>query len=279
MVTIGELQAVLLDMMVDFDKLCKKHDIKYTLAAGTLLGAVRHHGFVPWDDDVDIYMLRSEYNKLLGISDEELSALGYHMAREFTEKSPDGYIKIHKVNTTYVENYGYKIKNAEHGVFIDIAPLDNVSDNLFQRKIQWFAYRCLAAQWLGKRGYSTDSMLKKIAIAVAKLVPTNLFRKICSREWDNKSRCVHSFFGSAVTFSRNIFPREIFDNLIDWSFEGKTFPIVEEYDQYLRIQYKDYMKLPPESERKMKVHAVLVDLDRAWTDEEITEFQKQEHNN
>ena len=268
-VTVRELQLALLDVLKDTDILCREYNLCYSLGAGTLLGAVRHKGFIPWDDDIDIFMPRDSFDRLMQLDDEVFSQRGYTLQRPFTRAWPSGYGKICKNNTTYIENYRSKNKDQHHGIFVDIFPIDNLSDQPAVQKLQWAAYRVFTAKALANRGYSTKSPWKKVAMALVKGLPTTALQEIVIARNQQTSKMVHCFFGVAYVFEESIFPREIFEHYQKLEFEGFEFPVVENYNEALTILYGDYMKLPPEEERIAALHAVAVDLTRAWSDEEI----------
>lgn len=271
-VSVRDLQLALLGVLKDFDRLCADHGMQYSLAAGTLLGAVRHEGFIPWDDDVDLFMPREDFDLLLSISDDELAQRGYTLQRPFSEAWPSGYAKLCKNGTTYLENYKYKNRNQHHGIFIDIMPIDNLSNNRFVQKLQWISYRIITAKALANRGYATRSPLKLLAMMIAKGIPDQFLRKIVINREDRSSDKVHSFLGSAHFFERNIFPRTTIEAYTKLSFEGVPFSVMQNYREVLTVQYGDYMTPPPEAERIAALHAVLVDLDREWSENEIKSF-------
>ncbi len=272
-VTVRELQNSLLGILLDFDKLCSDFGIQYSLAAGTLLGAVRHHGFIPWDDDVDVFLSRENYDRLLAIDDSEWMERGYTFQRSFTPAWPLGFSKLCKNGTTCIENYQHKNRNQHCGIFIDLMPVDNLSNNAIYRKMQWYSYILLTAKALGKRGYTTTSIIKKVAMVLSQIIPTSVLKKICINRNNTTSKDVHSFFGAARVYAKNIFPRGVFDKYSYLEFEGHMLPVVEKYDLVLRIQYGDYMKLPSEKERVAARHVEAVDLHRTWSEEEIKAFQ------
>jgi lipopolysaccharide cholinephosphotransferase len=133
-----ELWAVELDLLAEFDRVCKKNSITYTADGGTLLGAVRHHGFIPWDDDIDIAMLRSDYEKLNGIAKEEFKDPYFWQTEETDPGSMRGHAQLRNSNTTGMlkseldRNIMYN-----QGVFIDVFPFDNVPDDSVARQQQF----------------------------------------------------------------------------------------------------------------------------------------------
>lgn len=261
---IRKLQVSLLEMLKDIDDLCRKHQINYSLSSGSALGAVRHSGFIPWDDDVDIMMLRNEYERFLDIAESELVDYGYTVQREFTKSWPMTYSKIRKNGTAYIENYKPKCKHTHQGIFIDIFPVDNLCDCPVAGGIQWIAYRLVVSKELYKRGYQTTSFLKKAAMLFSILYPERLLIKIIIARKHNGTMCVQSFLGGGVNRKGSIFPRNIFESYTDVTFENAKFSVVADYDLYLRILYGDYMRLPPPEKRIAAAHALMVDLDNSY---------------
>lgn len=263
-VSLPQLQKSLLLMMIDIDKLCKKHDIKYSLGAGTALGAVRHHGFIPWDDDVDLVFLRPEYERFLKIAKAELEPLGYFVQEEFTENWPMTYSKIRKNGTTYIENFDANIKGLHQGIFIDIFPVDNMYESMLMQEIQWRAYQLVCAKGLKKRGYKTDSINKKTAMFLSAFIPEKLLVSICKASRKKNSKYVNVFLGGATGKKRNIHRRNIFNDYVDITFESESFRIIKEYDEYLKTTYGNYMVLPPEKDRIEAIHACFVSLNESY---------------
>ena len=262
---IRELQLALFKMLQDVDTICKNNQIKYSLACGTALGAVRHQGFIPWDDDLDIMFLRTEYERFLEIAPPMLKEKGYTLQREFSDTWPMHYSKIRKDNTTYIEAFDSKIDGMHQGIFIDLFPIDNLSDKKWVAEAQWDLFHILVAKEMKKRGYRTDSKLKKFAMSISPLFPEKVLRSFVMQKGNNKTRFVHCFLGGAVVKTHNIFPRKLFDNYKYIPFEGGLFPVVEDYDTYLRTCYNKYMEYPPEEKRKAHIHALKIDLNKPYT--------------
>lgn len=277
MVTLRQLQEALLSMLIDIDEVCKEKGIKYSLASGTALGAVRHQGFIPWDDDLDILMVRDQYDKFIKVAPESLKTRGYTVQKDFSPEWPMTYAKVRKDHTTYIENYSPKIENAHQGIFIDVFPIDNLSDNEFHARLQWGMFELLVAKTLKKRGYKTDSIVKKFVMGISGIFPEQAMKEFVINNKEGHSRRVHCFLGAAVHRERNIFNRNDFSEYIDINFENHVFPIMTGYDDYLSVSYGDYMKLPPENERSMHMHASIIDLKHSYT-ELLDEKNKDRHN-
>lgn len=258
-----EHQAALVKLLKEFDRICKALDIPYVLFAGTMLGAVRHQGFIPWDDDLDVMMMRDDYDRFLKQASTVLDKNTFYLQKEFSDHWPMFFSKLRLNGTTCLEKYHPKDTAGHFGVYIDIFPCDNAADSGLGRKIQFFASKIVIAKSLKKRGYITHSLPKKMFMSICNLLPLSPFLHIAKRGAVN-SRYVHSFFGGAAGYKKNIYRRSCFSERIDVKFEDGSYPIVKEYDQLLTGIYGDYMTLPPVEERVCKEHAVLVDLNNPY---------------
>ena len=138
-------QALLLEMLKDFDAACRKHAIRYQLFAGTALGAVRHKGFIPWDDDLDVILLRSEYDRFFEEAAPELDPERYYVQREGGPHWPMQFSKLRRNNTACMEKYHPKDPCIHQGVYIDIFPCDNLSDAPAMRQLQFAAAKVVIA--------------------------------------------------------------------------------------------------------------------------------------
>ena len=262
---IQEHRGVLLELLQELDRICKKHDIHYVLFAGTALGAVRHHGFIPWDDDLDVAMLREDYDRFMQVAPAELFRQ-YFLQIEFSEHWPMHFSKLRKNNTTCLEKYHPKDHQIHQGIYIDIFPLDNVAGNKLLRKLQFVCSKVVLAKTLFRRGYETDSWIKKLFIFGCRLLPLRPFYTIVKNKKAMNSQYVHSFLGGSSSYRKSVYPRHWLAETMLVEFEGKQFPISAHYDALLTTIYGDYMKLPDENERKIKTHALLVDVNKNYTE-------------
>ena len=257
-------QVVLAELWQVFDDICKRHQISYMLFAGTALGAVRHQGIIPWDDDLDVVMLRSEYERFMEIAPRELNHEKYYLQVEFSEHWPMFFSKLRKNGTTCLERYIPRDEKMHQGIYIDIFPCDNLSDAAFLRKLQFAASKVVIAKSLAKRGYLTDSKTKKVFMALCRLLPAKPFLWLTRLEQHNKTKWVHTFFGGARDYEKNIYPREWFLETVELPFGGVPAPVSAHYDQLLTRLYGDYMTPLPESQRGCKVHGELVDTEHSY---------------
>ena len=264
MSTLQEHQAVLLELLIEFDRVCKKHNIRYVLFAGSALGAVRHQGFIPWDDDLDVALLREDYDRLINLDSREWGN-EYYMQREYSDHWPIHFSKLRKNNTTCLEKYHPKDSKIHQGIYIDVFPIDNASDNPIVRKVQFCASKIVQAKSFFKRGYETDSIVKKSVMILSNALPLKPFLKIVKMSRNKTSRYIHSFLGGSINFQKGVFERRWISETINMSFESIMIPVSLHYQELLTMQYGDYMTLPPIEERKCKVHAILVDTDNDFT--------------
>ncbi|MBO4484443.1 MAG: LicD family protein [Lachnospiraceae bacterium] len=253
-------QKVMLGILCDVDELCKKNNIQYFLDGGTMLGAVRHQGFIPWDDDLDIGMLREHYERFLSIASKELPDV--YFVQEWKDDSEYGFwfAKVRLKGTVFREKNG--LKNAKHNeFFIDVFPYDNYPDsekerNEVSRKIE-FCKRCLLAKtnysvwYVGGRFSLRRFLLYKFLKAGLLFYPKqkliNKFNSISQKYNSIQTKCVYPQ-GNSKSGKFHL-DRKYFNGFSDAEFEMRKFPILNHYDEFLKTLYGDYMTLPPLEER------------------------------
>lgn len=261
--TLQEHQKALMTLLQEFDRVCRELEIPYVLFAGSMLGAVRHQGFIPWDDDLDVLMLRADYERFLRAADGLLNREKFHLQKEFTDHWPMFFSKLRLNGTTCLEKYHARDPRIHHGVYMDIFPCDNGADSSFGRKLQYLASKVVIAKAVDKRGYDTDSKLKKLVMAAGRCLPMKPFVKLAQKGGED-SEYVHTFLGGGREYGKNVFPRAWFRERVEMPFADGKYPVPKEYDKLLTMLYGAYMVLPPEEERVVKQHALLVDLDTSY---------------
>lgn len=262
--SIKEHQAAMVEMLCEFDRICRKFDIKYSLFAGTLLGAVRHKGFIPWDDDVDVIMARQEYEKFMQLAPDEINSDKFYLQSEYSKHWPMFFSKLRLNGTACIERYHPRDFKTHMGVYIDIFPCDNLSDNPIVKKLQFYFSKVVIAKSLGKRGYITDSVIKKIFMVFSKTIPYKPLWRFAVNKKNRESEYVHAFFGAAQKYEKSVFKREWIENTALMKFENYEFPCSKHYDELLTHLYGDYMTPLDESKRGCKVHAEIVDLNNSY---------------
>ncbi len=251
-----ELQLIELNILKEIDRICKKHNIKYYLGEGTLLGAIRHQGFIPWDDDLDIVMPRKDYEQFIKIVNKEINPQ-YCLLNEKTSDSY--YLPFSKIVS--LNNYGYinvldKFDEEHSGPFVDIFPLDYFNtDNLNAVNKKYKKIRKIRDMLLLKASYIKPKKLKrKIYNIESKFYSNrNLHNKLSKqlKKCNENSQFVCNF-ASSYHPSKQLVKKEIYGEPKYVKFEDGEFPVPNDYDTLLTTIYGDYMKLPPINKRKCK---------------------------
>lgn len=261
--TLEEHQKAMYKLLVEFDKVCRELNVRYFLFAGTLLGAVRHRGFIPWDDDLDVLIMRADYERLMREAPAFFEKENLFLQKEHSEHFPMFFSKLRINGTTCLEPYYPKDNMMHQGVYMDIFPCDNAYNSKIGRWLQFAASKVVIAKALDAEGYVTNSKLKKVFMCVCRCFPRAPFQRIV-RGPKKQNEFVHSFLGGSSRIKRSVYPSEIFSESIELLFEGGNFLGPQRYDALLKILYGDYMKIPALEERKCKKHAILVDLKNSY---------------
>ena len=251
-----KLQLTELEMLVEVDRICRKYNINYSLDGGTLLGAVRHKGFIPWDDDADIMMSRSEYERFFNICKKELDTEKFFLQEFRTDsKYRWGYSKLRRNGTVFLREGQEHIK-CHHGVFIDIFIFDNVPDDYFARRLQYAVCYCIRKGLYSEAGRKcADTLLKKSIYELISFIPRSF--------WENALLVARGISAEKETqlISHLTYPNrkqikyglsaQYYDEYTELDFENHRFMVIKNYDQYLRDLFDDYMVLPPVEKRKI----------------------------
>lgn len=252
------LQLIELEMLIEVDRICRMFNIKYNIIGGTLLGAVRHGGFIPWDDDADLVMFREEYEKFREACKTELDkSRFYFQDMDVTEGYRWGYGKIRRKDTIFMRAHQEHMPY-EQGVFIDIMPLDNVPDSYIGRKIIDVHCYCLRKiLWSSVGKFTAKSFLIRSWFTLLNILPMSLVKKYV-HIYINSCRHIKSN-EVRISFMPNprsdaCYHRRWFESNPIMEFEGINLCGIEDYDGFLKWEFGDYMQLPSIENRK--VHPV-----------------------
>lgn len=261
------LHQTLFGMLMDIKKVCDKHNIDILLAGGTMLGAIRHKGFIPWDDDLDLMMLRSEYMKFREVFIKEMGDkydLVEPLDGKYTNKKPKIYLK----DSVFTEVVYAGLPAEYRRVFVDIFPIEDLPASKFKRKFigAFYDFAFHASSFIGDYKYPSPIILEKaktdedvkqyyakrrrIGAILNVFFGMRFYLKICAT-LDHSCKKETGIVGipSGYSYNREVFPKELFTKLMDIEFNGELFKIPENYEPYLTNLYKDYMKLPPVEDR------------------------------
>ena len=245
-------------------KICVENNLKYSLFFGTLLGAVRHGGFIPWDDDIDIIMPRDDYEKLISIW-SDVAPKGYLLQNKRTDSDfTQNFTKIRKDHTTYIQDEVEKTKKYHTGIFVDIFPVDRVAPKGVKRKVQYIAS---AFNLLTARGHVSGN--KGIIGVVEKMVlslPLNLQLKIyhTTERYISKYKCkidAEWYSSDTIEDCKKYFPSDMFENITMIQFNEGEYCCAKDADVILTKTYGDYKQLPPVEERVWTHHPIIVDFE------------------
>ena len=249
------IQKIQLDILKEVDRICKSENIRYGIDGGTLLGAIRHKGFIPWDPDVDVIMLREDYEKFYNASLRLMNNNKYFLQEERTDSYYRwGFTKIRRVDTNFVR-VGQEHLKMQNGIFIDILIMDNVPDNYIKRKLyEAFCYCCRFVMWSEVGKYEEKNKFKKFLYILTnqkkKKKVFAILKKVQDRCNSRKTKLVR-YMTCRYTYNKKLegIDRSYFDKFQEYTFEGCKFPGFYDYDNYLTLLYGDYMKLPPVEKR------------------------------
>ena len=256
-ITFEEIKVIQLQILVEVARFCESYGIKYSLAYGTLIGAVRHNGYIPWDDDIDIMMPREDYNYFLILFNKEHSHLKV-IAPELNPNFYATYANVYNIHTLLKED-GISHRRIKLGVKIDVFPMDYVSNDLNIYKKQLSRAIDLNYKMLIKRHLILPALkcdfLMGVKILLKKIIYSRYSYKALQRMIKKNSMlCPDSDFIDNIVFritstKMTRIPKTLFDDFSIIQFEGYNLRIIKNYDAYLRPIYGDYMRLPPVEEQ------------------------------
>lgn len=266
-VDLVQLRKIELNMLKEVDEICKKIGVRYFLVGGTLLGAVRHKGFIPWDDDIDIGLLREDYNLFIKKAPIYLSS---HLFLQTWHTDPEyllNFAKIRDSRTTFIETSACE-RHINHGVFIDVFPLDYYSADGTSHKVKKSIIALTRSRVLSKfnlpdspktlKGY----IIKLLSFIIFPSYKQALYIQNILYSKNKKSDLLINYSGAWG--DREILDATIFDDLISVQFEDFQLPAPKRYHEYLSSIYGDYMTLPPIEKRTRHHYTEIIDLCKSY---------------
>lgn len=253
-----KLHQILLMMLKDFDKICKKNNIQYFLGGGTLLGAVRHGGFIPWDDDIDLMMTRANYNKLCSLSPEDFPP---HLFLQTCWNDP-GYhgdmAKLRLNGTEYITEFSSRFSNMHQGIFIDLFAHDLTAKSKTGQKIHRFltafARSMVFHKWENSpmQYYGHHKFVCKVCTWLIKYIPISWLQIFRERIYCmfTRSNSLLLYDGMGMHLGHGAFPACWLDEVIEIKFEDSLFPAPKRYEEYLMYSYGNYHIIPDLEDRK-----------------------------
>ncbi len=272
--TLRQLQRIELEILIEIDRICRKNKIYYSLTGGTLLGAVRCGGFIPWDDDADISMMRSEYIKFQKACKTDLdSDRFYFQDIDSTKGYRWGYGKVRRKNTVFLREHQEHMPY-EQGVFVDIFPRDGVPDGYVAGKMHTFA--CFTMRKIMWSSIGKNVAVNKWERAVYSFlarIPEDVMKKAYEKLVKLSNYKKNSELVRALTFplpnEQKGYRRSWYKKYTQVKFENRKFMVQASYKEWLESEFGNYMQLPPVEQRK--IHPVsqlkLVDLEELGENE------------
>ncbi len=273
------LQNKSLELLKVFKEFCDRHGLLFYFCGGCCIGTIRHQGFIPWDDDIDVFMPRDDYEKLAVLWEKEMKGTKYTYCRS----SEDMFLRsllsaISDETTTFIKERQQDL-DISHGVRLEILPLDGCPSSRIRRRIQimWaLVYQIYMNQ---EAPTSKGKPLELVGKAMLAVVPTWKSRYRVAKFAEKKMSRYPISSTDKITelcarfqYMRNEYPKEAFESAVYRPFEGLDMPIPKGYDTYLKMAFGDYMKMPPKEAQIPKHDAVMIDLDHSYKNYKHTHY-------
>ena len=251
--TLRQLQHTQVEILDEIVRLCDKHHLRYYLAEGTLLGAARHRGFIPWDDDLDIAMPREDYERFLKICETDLDSRYFAHSCHTDENYWLIFAKVRKKGTL-IDEYNIRNLSVPKGIYVDIFPLDSVTSEAgFLKRLRT---KCI------KKIYAVISYKKELDLPMTPFIrlvllltkPLSMYRfsrfaERLMRKQNHRKADYYVNYGSYYKTEKQTILKSKYEPAVELMFEGKPYTVPRDYDYVLRRAYGDYMQLPPVEKR------------------------------
>lgn len=250
-----KVQLIEKDVLDAVVAICNKYNLTYYLSCGTLLGAIRHKGFIPWDDDLDLFMFRNDLNRFCEVAPQEIGD-DYFVQFQGTEPNCfEDLIRVRKTGTRYADVWSVRCNYSNYGCWVDIYPLDGIKGiNSFQFKFQRLIGKKVVHRICNYRSLKQLEGLpisKKIIHYLSCIFPLKVWSSLRTKIYtlsQTDTEYVTEFTGD-YSWRKLTFPRSVFGEPVKVEFEGGEYNAPKEYKKVLEITYGDYMQLPPPEKR------------------------------
>lgn len=267
--SVRAVQDKILETMKYIDRLCRENGIEYFIMGGTALGAIRHGGFIPWDDDLDIFMTPGEYARFKEAFEREQSDRFVLQEWRTTPKYLE-YAKVRMNGTTFIEEQFKDRTEMHQGIYVDIMILHKVKDSKWTQKSVYYKSKFVTLYALSQRGWKPKSRGQAIVLKLLKLLPCRLMAKLCYRHIYKYEHLTegykYCYWITPARFRNGLFDASFFEKPVDVPFEDTVLLGSEKIREYLEYRYGDYMKLPSEEARRAAVHAMVYDTEKNYTE-------------
>ena len=265
-----KIQLCELECLKEIKRICEKNNIPYFLIGGTLIGAIRHKGFIPWDDDIDVGMLRKDYDKFLEVAQKDINTEKFFLQTTETEKGCYDYeiARIRLNNTHFTEKHRSNLQ-LHDGFFAEIIPYDDLPPSKIECTLysKYFKYM---KRILGlRKGYRYEisrNIVKRyffyFVTFISRIIPFSVLHKKMKNyhaKYTNTNSEKVFLLAGAYDYKKESHSREIVSEYTDVLFENELFKAPKNYDLFLREQYGDYMQLPPKEKQIGKLNLVNID--------------------
>ena len=260
---IRDVQTRILEIMKYIDFLCRQNNIIYYIMGGTALGAIRHRGFIPWDDDLDIFMTPDQYEKFKKIFNEQKSE---KFVLQEWKTVPDylEYAKIRMNGTTFIEEHFKDRKDMHHGIYVDIMILHKISENPIAQMLVYFESKFVTLYGLSQRKWKPKTKVQAIILSLLKYLPCKKIATLCYEHiyyYDKKNSkdFKYCYWITPAKFKNGLFDKDFFSETVDIPFEDTVLLGSKKIKDYLTYRYGNYMELPSEEQRRAAIHAMIYD--------------------
>lgn len=266
---IRAVQMKILEVMKYIDQLCRRHGITYYIMGGTALGAIRHGGFIPWDDDLDIFMTPGEYAKFK-VAFEQDASQRFVIQEWRTTPHYLEYAKVRMNGTTFIEEAFRERRDLHQGIYVDIMMLHKVPDQRLLQRLVYLESKFVTLYALSQRGWQPKSKAQALALGTLKFLPSQLMARMAYHhiyKYEGLTeRFCYCYWITPAGFRAGLFAPDLFATAVDIPFEDTLLLGSTRIKEYLAYRYGDYMKLPSREQQRAAVHAMIFDTQRDYTE-------------